>query len=133
MASSVYNYYWTEVFDDACEFMENYLDEDTASQKYEEVYDEMWSTDEVCGNGYEGYFHIYREMVGEAVFDREIMKGIEENFGELDRGKFVGKGIDGMIYIDASIRCWMLGELQNRLEPLWNIMRKEYTDKELED
>lgn len=130
--SSFYDHYWTEVFEDACDFMESYLDEDTAFQEYEEVYDKMWATDEVCGNGYEGYPRIYHEMVAGAVFDQELMDGVRDNFGELEAANFIGKGIDGITYIDASIRCFMLGELGHRLEPLWDIMRKEYTDKELE-
>lgn len=133
MSNSIYNYYWTEVFDEACDFMEEYLDAETADKDYEEVYEAMWATDEVCGNGVDGYPSIYDEMVRDAVFHEHIISEIEGAFGKLDYDRIVGKGWDGIIYLDASIRCWMLGELTERLEPLWNIMRKEYTDKELED
>lgn len=61
------------------------------------------------------------------------MNEIEIEFGRLDYDRLVGKGMDGIIYLDATIRCWMLGQLRARLEPLWNIMRSEYTDRELED
>lgn len=133
MNNTIYNWYWTEVFEDACDFMEDYLDEETASQEYEEVYEEMWATDEVCGNGADGHDHIYYEIVKAALFDEYIMGEIEAEFGQLDYGKIIGQEMDGIIYLDATIRCWMLGQLGGRLEPLWNIMRSEYTDRELED
>ena len=133
MDNSIYNYYWTEVFDDACDFMDEYLDEETANQEYEEVYEAMWATDEVCGNGVDGYRNIYDEMVKDALFDEFIIGEVEAEFGKLDYARIVGEGIKGLIYLDATIRCWMLGQLGERLEPLWNIMRSEYTDKELED
>lgn len=133
MDNTIYGWYWADVFEDACDFMDDYLDEETADQKYDEVYDVMWFTDEVCGNGVDGHDHIYDEMVKAALFDEYIMNEIEIEFGRLDYDRLVGKGMDGIIYLDATIRCWMLGQLRARLEPLWNIMRSEYTDKELED
>ena len=133
MDNTIYDWYWTDVFEDACDFMDDYLDEETADQEYEEVFDTMWATDEVCGNGVDGHDHIYDEKVKAALFDEYIMGDIEAEFGKLDYDRIVGKGMDGIIYLDATIRCWMLGQLGERLEPLWNVMRAEYTDRELED
>lgn len=131
---SIYNYYAAEVLEDATDWMEEYLTEDTAIQEYEEVYDEMWAVDEVTGNGSSaGHPHLYAEMAQAAVFDPNIMEEVEGAFGKLEAERFVGKGYEGLVYIDASVRCWMLGELGDRLEKLWDLMRKEYLDEEVED
>ena len=132
--NSIYNYYAAEVLEDATDWMEEYLAEDTAVQEYEEVHEEMWAVDEVTGNGStEGHPRLYAEMVQAAVFNPDIMAEVESAFGNLEAECFVGKGHGGLVYIDASIRCWMLGELGDKLEKLWDLMRKDYLDEEAED
>ena len=124
--SWIYNYYYNMVEDDAKNFIDYNISDGTynADTDWDEVYDDMFDSNEVCGNAsYAGHPDCFLvtyapdcEKIGHMFTDERIRELLEDDYGdEVPWYDFVGRGQDGIIKMDAWIRTAMLGQLNDEL------------------
>lgn len=120
--TNVYNYYYDLVLADGKDFIDEAVengDYNAETDFDDEVYEDMLASDEVCRNCSPYNYKYDDEMVMAALFDKDIMDGLrfDFNFGSYELfSRVAGKGDEGKDYLDAIIRCWMLGNVSPELE-----------------
>lgn len=119
--ANVYDYYYDSVLEDGKDFIKNAVDNGDYNAETDfdnEVYDDMFESDEVCRNCSPYNYDCDDQMVMEAFFDKEIMDGLrfDFDFGAYGFSQIAGKGDEGKGYLDSTIRCWMLGNVAPELE-----------------
>lgn len=125
---AVYNKYYKEVYKDACDvaaenfdgYMENNSDFDDA---WDEFYEDLFMDDSVTGNASGSYWFNSKkaeESLGEFVWDEDIVWLLEEmgdNIADVvERGPEV---------VDVTIRCGMLGHVENDVRDYVEELMKE--------
>lgn len=92
----------------------DYVDEEVQDQEklYERLYDEMWVDDNITGNGTTGGFtkgdqEYAKEMVSDAL---SVLKEAVRDFGCTEKA-FEALLNQDFIYLDATIRCYLLGQV----------------------
>lgn len=79
---------------------------DTDERDYEKLYDEMWASDNVTGNG-SGSFYFNTWAAEESLcHNLDLLEDACEEFGS-DLGECLAKGAENA---DVTIRCYLLGE-----------------------
>lgn len=111
-----YNYYYNEVIRDAEMYLDDHFEEfvirdidDHEITDYadtETIEDALFLSDEVCGNGDMGHPRIPEDL-GDVIFS-DLFRMYVRDFGEPDYERLTG--VDGRVYLDAILRCFMLGE-----------------------
>lgn len=125
---AVYDKYYKEVYKDACDvaaenfdgYMENNSDFDDA---WDEFYEDLFMDDSVTGNASGSYWFNSKkaeESLGEFVWDEDIVWLLEEmgdNIADVvERGPEV---------VDVTIRCGMLGHVENDVRDYVEELMKE--------
>lgn len=124
--SWIYNYYYNMVEDDAKSFIDYNISDGTynADTDWDEVYDDMSASNEVCGNAsYTGHPDCFLvtyapdcEKIAHMFTDERIRELLEDDYGaEVPWYVFVGREQDGITKMDAWIRTAMLGQLNDEL------------------
>lgn len=122
----IYLSYKNMVEDDAKNFIDYNISDGTynADTDWDEVYDDMLCSNEVCGNAsYAGHPDCFLvtyapdcEKIAHMFTDESIRELLEDDYGaEVPWYDFVGRGQDGIIKMDAWIRTAMLGQLDDEL------------------
>lgn len=122
----IYLSYKNMVEDDAKNFIDYNISDGTynADTDWDEVYDDMFDSNEVCGNasfaGHPDCFLVTYEPDYEKIAfmftDESIRELLEDDYGtEVPWYDFVGRGQDGITKMDAWIRTAMLGQLNDEL------------------
>ena len=105
------------------EVMENdirsYLEEETNERDYETVYDEMFVSDQVTGNGSGSYTFNTWKAEENLCHNLDLLKEACDEFG-CDASDIVEKGAE---WADVTIRCYLLSEVLSKVLP-------DYTDEE---
>lgn len=97
-------------------------DEDT---DFDDIYDDMFVSDDVCGNGYSGHTLLNDADYMELIFDDDIVNSLAMDFG-ITINDFCnhcfGHGNEGRKWIDCIIRCYFLdlGDVRPKLQDYWN-------------
>lgn len=135
--SWIYNYYYNMVKDDAKSFIDYNVSDGTynADTDWDEVYDDMFGSDEVCGNAsYAGHPDCFLvtyapdcEKIAHMFTDERIRELLEDDYGaEVPWYDFVGRGQDGITKMDAWIRTAMLGHLNDDLYKYFEQVQKDF-------
>jgi hypothetical protein len=81
----------------------------------DDLYDTLFVTDEVCGNGYNGCPNRFDDdFITSIIFDSDILKEVFMEFGietSTLAEKVLGQGNSGRDWIDATVRCYMLSQV----------------------
>ena len=101
-----YNYY-ENVKDDIRNELDYYdieVDEDNIDEVYEEMYDNLWTSDSVTGNASGSYtFNTWQAEENIAHNLDLLQEALEEFGGDFDLRR-------GAEYFDVTIRCYLLGQ-----------------------
>lgn len=101
-----YNYY-ENVKDDIRNELGYYdieVDEDNIDEVYEEMYDNLWTSDNVTGNASGSYtFNTWQAEENIAHNLDLLQEALEESGGDFDLRR-------GAEYFDVTIRCYLLGQ-----------------------
>lgn len=122
----IYLSYKNMVEDDAKNFIDYNISDGTynADTDWDEVYDDMFDSDEVCGNaspaGHPDCFLVTYapdyEKIAHMFTDESIRELLEDDYGtEVPWYDFVGREQDGITKMDVWIRTAMLGQLNDEL------------------
>lgn len=125
------------VEDDAKNFIVANFENGTynADTDWEEVRDDMFTSDEVCGNasfaGHHDCFLVTYEPDSEKIanmfVDEEIRELLEDDYGmEVPWYEFAGHGQNGITKLDAWIRTAMLGQLNDDLYKYFEQVQKDF-------
>lgn len=136
----IYLSYKNMVEDDAKNFIFANFENGTynVDTEWEEVYDDMFKSDDVCGNassaGHPDCFLVTYapdyEMIANMFADEDIRELLEDDYGiEVPWYEFVGHGQDGITKMDVWIRTAMLGQLNDELYKYFEQVQKDF-DKE---
>ena len=134
----IYNSYYNMVGDDAKSFIDYNISDGTynADTDWDEVYDDMFTSDEVCGNaspaGHPDCFLMTYapdyEKIARMFTDESIRELLEDDYGmEVPWYEFAGHGQDGITKLDAWIRTAMLGQLNDDLYKYFEQVQKDFS------
>lgn len=96
-----YNYY-----EEMKEDVRNYL-KDTDERDYNSLYDTMFISDEITGNGSGSYTFSTYQAEENLCHNMDLLREAAEEFGE-DLGILIEKGAEAC---DVTIRCYLLGQV----------------------
>lgn len=122
---SAYDDYYDEILSDAKDYIDTNImigawDADT---DIEDIYDDMFCSDDVCGNGHKPQNDA--TMFSFLVDDDGWMFSEFGVDGRTLQEKLWGKHNDGRRWLDATIRCYLLGQVMPDIEKYWDAVRPE--------
>lgn len=117
MNDSIFDEIQETVKQDAFDYIDDNI-EDFANGNLGEVddlYDTLFITDEVCGNGYNGCPNRFDDdFITRIIFDSNILSDALADFG-VDTSTLAehvfGRGNGGRDWINATVRCYMLSQI----------------------
>lgn len=104
----------------------SWLDENTdyvIDKDYDDIYDELWISASVTGNGSGSYTFNAWEAEENLCHNGDLLEDACREFGT-DTLMLLGQGAEAM---DVTIRCYLLGQL---LPDIWEEWREEYAEVE---
>ena len=125
------------VEDDAMTFITANFEDGTydSDTEWEEVFDDMYTSDEVCGNassaGHPDCFLVSyapeREKIAFMFADEDIRETLEDEYGdEVPWYEFIGRGQEGITKFDSWLRIAMLCELNDDLYKYFEQVQKDF-------
>lgn len=125
------------VEDDAQNFIVANFEDDTynGDTEWEEVFDDMYESDEVCGNasraGHPDCFLVSyapdREKIAFMFADEDVRETLEDEYGdEVPWYEFIGHGQEGITKFDAWVRIAILCQLNDDLYKYFEQVQKDF-------
>lgn len=133
----IYLSYKNMITDDAKDFIVTNFEDGTynSDTEWEEVYDDMFDSDDVCGNASPAghpdcplvTYAPDCEKIANMFADNDIRATIEDDYGsEVPWDEFVGHGQEGITKFDTWIRIAMLAEVNENLWKYFNQVQKDF-------
>lgn len=125
------------VEDDAMTFITANFEDGTydGDTEWEEVFDDMYTSDEVCGNassaGHSDCFLVSyapeREKIAFMFADEDIRETLEDEYGdEVPWYEFIGHGQEGITKFDSWLRVAVLCKLNDDLYKYFEQVQKDF-------